>query len=68
MPELEQALRLDQAHKLDQASKLDQALAEVAAEMADRTDRGDVASYLPQLGKVDPKKFGIAAVTNDGHV
>ncbi|RVC21053.1 glutaminase, partial [Mesorhizobium sp. M7A.F.Ca.CA.004.04.2.1] len=68
MPELEQALRLDQAHKLDQASKLDQALAEVAAEMADRTDRGDVASYIPQLGKVDPKKFGIAAVTNDGRV
>ena len=48
--------------------ELEQALAEVAAEMAGRTDRGDVATYIPQLGKVDPKKFGIAAVTNDGRV
>jgi glutaminase len=54
--------------ELEQAPKLDQALAEVAAEMAERTDRGDVASYIPQLGKVDPRKFGIAAVTNDGRV
>jgi len=48
--------------------ELEQALAEVAAEMAERTDRGDVATYIPQLGKVDPMKFGIAAVTNDGRV
>jgi len=48
--------------------ELEQALADVAAEMAERTDRGDVATYIPQLGKVDPKKFGIAAVTNDGRV
>ncbi|TIL60380.1 MAG: glutaminase [Mesorhizobium sp.] len=47
---------------------LEQALTEIAAEMAERTDRGDVATYIPQLGKVDPKKFGIAAVTNDGRV
>ncbi|MER8825739.1 glutaminase [Mesorhizobium sp. M0938] len=48
--------------------ELEQALTEIAAEMAERTDRGDVATYIPQLGKVDPKKFGIAAVTNDGRV
>jgi glutaminase len=48
--------------------ELEQALAEVAAEIAERRDRGDVATYIPQLGKVDPKKFGIAAVTNDGDV
>ena len=47
---------------------LELALAEVAAEMAERTDRGDVATYIPQLGKVDPKKFGIASVTNDGRL
>ncbi|RVB18959.1 glutaminase, partial [Mesorhizobium sp. M7A.F.Ca.CA.002.10.1.1] len=35
--------------ELEQAPKLDRALAEVAAEMAERTDRGDVASYIPQL-------------------
>ena len=48
--------------------ELEQALAEVAAEMAARTDRGDVATYIPQLGKVDPRKFGIAVATNDGRV
>ncbi|MCV3241328.1 glutaminase [Mesorhizobium sp. ZC-5] len=48
--------------------ELEQALADVAAEMAARTDRGDVATYIPQLGKVDPRKFGIAVATNDGRV
>lgn len=48
--------------------ELKQALTEIAADMAERTDRGEVATYIPQLGKVDPKKFGIAAVTNDGRV
>lgn len=47
---------------------LEQALGEVAAEMAQASDRGKVATYIPQLGKVDPKKFGIAVVTNDGRV
>jgi glutaminase len=48
--------------------ELEQALADVTAEMAARTDRGDVATYIPQLGKVDPRKFGIAVATNDGRV
>ncbi|WP_287206249.1 glutaminase A, partial [Mesorhizobium sp.] len=48
--------------------ELEQALTEIAAEMAERTDRGEVATYIPQLGKVDPNKFGIAAVTKDGRV
>ncbi|TIQ76548.1 glutaminase, partial [Mesorhizobium sp.] len=48
--------------------ELEQALTEIAAEMAERTDRGEVATYIPQLGKINPKKFGIAAVTNDGRV
>ncbi|MBZ9772477.1 glutaminase [Mesorhizobium sp. CO1-1-8] len=47
---------------------LEQALAEIAAEMAQRTDRGDVAGYIPQLSKIDPMKFGMAAVTNEGQV
>ncbi len=37
--------------------ELEDALAEIAAEMAARTDRGDVATYIPQLGKVDPQKI-----------
>lgn len=49
-------------------AELEQALAEVAAEMAARSDRGEVASYIPQLGRVDAGKFGIAAATNDGRV
>jgi glutaminase len=48
--------------------ELEEALAAIAAEMAARTDRGDIATYIPQLGKVDPHKFGIAVATNDGRV
>jgi glutaminase len=48
--------------------QLEDVLADIAAEMAARTDRGDVATYIPQLGKVDPRKFGIAVATNDGRV
>lgn len=43
-------------------------LSEIAAEMATRTDRGDVATYIPQLGKVDPGKFGMAVALADGGV
>ncbi len=49
-------------------AELEQALADIAAEMAARTDRGAVATYIPQLGKIDPQKFGIAVATNDGRV
>ncbi|MGR8951468.1 MAG: glutaminase A [Gammaproteobacteria bacterium] len=31
-------------------------------------DQGDVASYIPELLKADPKWFGIALITVDGHV
>jgi glutaminase len=47
---------------------LEEILPELAAEMAARSDRGEVASYIPQLSRVDPAKFGIAVVTNDGRV
>ncbi|KQZ82003.1 glutaminase A [Mesorhizobium sp. Root157] len=49
-------------------SDLQQILDEITAEMAGRTDRGEVASYIPQLGKVDPGKFGIAVTTIDGEI
>ncbi|MET0576452.1 MAG: glutaminase [Mesorhizobium sp.] len=49
-------------------AELEQALADIAAEMAARTDRGTVATYIPQLGKIDAQKFGIAVATNDGRV
>ena len=31
-------------------------------------DDGEVATYIPELGKADPKHFGICLVTMDGHV
>ena len=36
--------------------------------MAERPERGKVASYIPELAKVDPKRFGIVVVGNDGEV
>src|SRR3546814_8326809 len=36
--------------------------------MAAQTERGKVASYIPQLGKVDPMQFGIAVTLADGRV
>ncbi len=41
---------------------------EIAEEMAGRTDRGEVAHYIPELARVDPHTFGIAVVDADGHV
>ncbi|MEO5322458.1 glutaminase [Mesorhizobium sp. CC13] len=41
-------------------------LDEIVAEMSAQADRGEVATYIPQLGKIDPGKFGIAVVLNDG--
>lgn len=39
---------------------------EIAATLAARTDRGDVADYIPELAKVDPDQFGIAVAMADG--
>ena len=47
---------------------LAEVLSELAAEMAAITDRGSVATYIPELGKIDPARFGIAIATNDGQV
>lgn len=49
-------------------SRLAETLAEIAAEMTAREGRGKVATYIPELGKVDPKHFGIAVCMNDGDV
>jgi glutaminase len=43
-------------------------VAEIAAEMAGRTDRGAVARYIPELAGVDPARFGIAIALPDGSV
>lgn len=41
-------------------------VAEIAAEMAQETDRGAVAAYIPELAKVDLGHFGLAVITADG--
>jgi glutaminase len=33
-----------------------------------QTDRGTVADYIPALGRVDPKKFGVAIACTDGRL
>jgi glutaminase len=48
--------------------ELDVAVKEIAEDMSQQTNRGDVADYIPELACVDPGKFGIAVITADGHV
>jgi glutaminase len=43
-------------------------IAEITAAMAQAEDRGQVATYIPELAKVDPAQFGIAIATADGRV
>ncbi|KPF95217.1 glutaminase [Rhodopseudomonas sp. AAP120] len=50
------------------ASHLDNVVAEIAGDMAQRTDRGEVASYIPELANVDPQRFGLVVIDADGHV
>jgi glutaminase len=49
-------------------SSLQSVVTEIAAEMAQRSDRGDVASYIPELACVDPRKFGLVAIDAEGNV
>lgn len=48
--------------------QLETVVAEIAAEMAARPDRGQVATYIPELGRVDPDQFAIAVALADGSV
>lgn len=50
------------------ASKLADAVNEIADQMRRRSDRGDVAAYIPELALIDPNQFGIAVVSADGSV
>jgi glutaminase len=47
---------------------LDVVVSEIADEMRKRPDRGEVASYIPELARVDPNAFGIAVIDADGNV
>ena len=45
---------------------LQEIVEEIASEMAEASDCGSVADYIPELAKVDPRQFGIAVVDAAG--
>ena len=47
---------------------LDTVVKEIADEMAQRPDRGEVATYIPELAHVDPSAFGLAVIDAEGHI
>jgi glutaminase len=49
-------------------TELDSAVAEIAAEMAARPDRGKVADYIPELARADPGAFGIVVIGPEGNI
>ncbi len=49
------------------ATPLAAMLAEIAAEMRDVSERGVVATYIPELARVDAAHFGIAVVEANGN-
>jgi glutaminase len=52
----------------DAVPHLEDAVREIAEEMRQRADRGEVARYIPELARVDPKQFGLVVIDADGHV
>ena len=51
-----------------EAPDLDLVVQEIADEMQQRSDRGEVATYIPELARVDTQAFGLAVVDGSGHV
>jgi glutaminase len=49
-------------------SELDVVVAQIVDEMRRRPDRGEVATYIPELAAVDSKQFGLEVIIADGHV
>jgi glutaminase len=49
-------------------AELETVVAEIAEEMRKSTDRGEVATYIPELARVDPAAFGLAVIDMDGKV
>jgi glutaminase len=52
----------------DAAPDLVRVVEEIGDEMRQRTDRGTVASYIPELATVDPSAFGIVVIDADGGI
>jgi glutaminase len=47
---------------------IDRVVREIVDEMRQRPDRGEVATYIPELARVDAKAFGLVVIDVDGHV
>ncbi len=47
---------------------IDLVVRDITQEMQQRTDRGQVATYIPELGRVDPNAFGLVVIGADGKV
>jgi glutaminase len=47
---------------------LDHVVREIADEMARRPDRGEVATYIPDLARIDTKSFGLVVIDAEGNV
>jgi glutaminase len=43
-------------------------VSEIADEMRQRPDRGEVATYIPELARVDPKAFGLVVIDAEGNI
>lgn len=49
-------------------SVIEEVVQEIAAEMRERPDRGEVAAYIPELARVDPAQFGLVVIDAEGNV
>jgi glutaminase len=47
---------------------LDLVVREIADEMRQRPDRGEVATYIPELDRVDAKAFGLVVIDAAGNI
>jgi len=49
-------------------ASLDQVVKDIADEMRQRSERGEVASYIPELACIDANAFGLVVIDADGNV
>jgi glutaminase len=49
-------------------AKLDLVVKEIADEMRQWTDRGEVATYIPELARVDATAFGLVVIDAEGNI
>ena len=52
----------------DAVPNLDSVVREIADEMRQRPDRGEVATYIPELARIDAHAFGLVAIDTEGNV